>query len=110
MAIHPQAGQLAPASALIDVVALQRAYFENRPDPGDPRQRVAFGTSGHRGTPGDNTCPEANYGEVAWSDFGAAPTPPAKTGRTGKGQPYPIDDAIRKAEVYEAVTTGFAAV
>ncbi len=55
MAIHPLAGKLAPASVLIDVPALEQAYFENRPDPGDPRQCVAFGTSGHRGTPLDHT-------------------------------------------------------
>jgi phosphoglucomutase len=60
MAIHPLAGQPAPPSVLIDVPALERAYHQNRPDPGDPRQRVAFGTSGHRGTPGDNTFTEAH--------------------------------------------------
>ena len=60
MAIHPLAGQLAPASVLIDVPALEQAYYANRPDPGDPRQRVAFGTSGHRGTPLDNTFTEAH--------------------------------------------------
>ena len=60
MAIHPMAGQPAPASVLIDVTALERAYFEHRPDPGDPRQCVAFGTSGHRGTPGDNRFTEAH--------------------------------------------------
>src|SRR5580693_3318895 len=60
MAIHPQAGQLAPASVLIDVPALEEAYYTNRPDPGDSRQRVAFGTSGHRGTPGENTFTEAH--------------------------------------------------
>jgi phosphoglucomutase len=60
MAIHPLAGQLAPASELIDVPALEQAYYTNRPDPGDPRQLVAFGTSGHRGTTGDNTFTEAH--------------------------------------------------
>jgi phosphoglucomutase len=60
MAIHPLAGQLAPASELIDVPALEEAYYTNRPDPGDPRQLVAFGTSGHRGTTGDNTFTEAH--------------------------------------------------
>ena len=60
MAIHPLAGQPAPASELIDVPALEESYFQNRPDPGDPRQRVSFGTSGHRGTPGDNTFTEAH--------------------------------------------------
>ena len=51
MAIHPLAGQPAPASSLIDVGKLERAYHENRPDLADPFQLVAFGTSGHRGTP-----------------------------------------------------------
>ena len=36
---------------LIDVARLEREYYERRPDPDDPAQRVAFGTSGHRGTP-----------------------------------------------------------
>ncbi len=60
MAIHPQAGQPAPADVLIDLPALERAYHENRPDPSDPRLRVAFGTSGHRGTPTDSTFTEAH--------------------------------------------------
>jgi phosphoglucomutase len=51
MANHPLASRLAPASVLIDVTALEQAYHENRPDPGDPRERVALGTSGHRGSP-----------------------------------------------------------
>ena len=46
---HPLAGQPAPAESLIDVEALLDAYHD-RPDPGDPAQRVAFGTSGHRGS------------------------------------------------------------
>ena len=47
--VHPLAGKPAPASALIDVPALLRAY-RDLPDPNDPAQRVAFGTSGHRGS------------------------------------------------------------
>ncbi len=46
---HPRAGQPATAQDLIDVPALLRAYFD-LPDANDPAQRVAFGTSGHRGT------------------------------------------------------------
>lgn len=46
---HPLAGQPAPAESLTDIVALLRAYHET-PDPADPAQRVAFGTSGHRGS------------------------------------------------------------
>ena len=60
MAIHPLAGQLAPANVLIDVPALEQAYYTSKPDPADPRQRVAFGTSGHRGTPLDSTFTEAH--------------------------------------------------
>ena len=60
MAIHPLAGQLAPASVLIDVPALEQAYYSNRPDPADARQRVAFGTSGHRGTALEYTFTEAH--------------------------------------------------
>ena len=60
MAIHPLAGQLAPASVLIDVPALEQAYYTNRPDPANPLQLVAFGTSGHRGTALDHTFTEAH--------------------------------------------------
>ncbi len=47
--IHPLAGQPAPADHLTDIDALLRAY-RDLPDPNDPGQRVAFGTSGHRGS------------------------------------------------------------
>ena len=49
-AINPLAGKIAPASVLIDVAKLLAAYSELRPDPAVPAQRVAFGTSGHRGS------------------------------------------------------------
>jgi phosphoglucomutase len=47
---HPLAGKPAPASVLIDVERLTQAYYQDQPDPADPEQQVAFGTSGHRGT------------------------------------------------------------
>ncbi len=50
MTQHPRAGQPALAAELVDVPALLRAYEEVHPDPSDPAQRVAFGTSGHRGS------------------------------------------------------------
>jgi phosphoglucomutase len=50
MSQSPRAGQPALPSELVDVDALLRAYAEIRPDPSDPAQRVAFGTSGHRGS------------------------------------------------------------
>ena len=46
---HPLAGKPAPRELLVDVDLLLRRYFE-KPDPGDPQQRVSFGTSGHRGS------------------------------------------------------------
>jgi len=51
MGIHPLAGQPAPMDLLIDVGKLERAYYERRPDLGNPEELVSFGTSGHRGTP-----------------------------------------------------------
>ena len=50
MKIDPRAGQLAIASDLVDVPKLIAAYYEERPDPDIPEQRVVFGTSGHRGS------------------------------------------------------------
>ena len=47
--ISPLAGKPAPASSLIDPDKLVAAYFSGRPDPAVAAQRVAFGTSGHRG-------------------------------------------------------------
>ena len=51
MTISPLAGKPAPKEMLIDLARLEREYFECRPDLDDPEQRVAFGTSGHRGSP-----------------------------------------------------------
>jgi phosphoglucomutase len=46
----PRAGQLASPLDLVDVAHLVTAYYTGIPDPSDPEQRVAFGTSGHRGS------------------------------------------------------------
>ncbi len=48
--ISPLAGKPAPQSLLVDVSKLLAAYVDLRPDPALPAQRVAFGTSGHRGS------------------------------------------------------------
>lgn len=50
MAIHPLAGQTAPASILVDVSKLLATYHSDKPDPSIREQRVSFGTSGHRGS------------------------------------------------------------
>jgi len=47
---HPLAGQPAPSELLVDPTRLVHAYHTGHPDPEDPLQRVAFGTSGHRGS------------------------------------------------------------
>jgi phosphoglucomutase len=47
---HERAGLPAQSSDLVDVPRLVTAYYALRPDPGMPGQRVAFGTSGHRGS------------------------------------------------------------
>ncbi|MCL7378083.1 phosphoglucomutase (alpha-D-glucose-1,6-bisphosphate-dependent) [Streptomyces sp. 35G-GA-8] len=47
---HERAGQQARPEDLIDVARLVTAYYALHPDPGEPGQRVAFGTSGHRGS------------------------------------------------------------
>jgi phosphoglucomutase len=60
MSISPLAGMPAPKELLIDVAKLEREYHARTPDPGDPGQRVVFGTSGHRGTPGNGTFTEAH--------------------------------------------------
>src|SRR5690554_290963 len=48
--MDPRAGTPAQSSDLIDVDALLAAYYDKSPDLDDPAQRVAFGTSGHRGS------------------------------------------------------------
>src|SRR5690242_17599504 len=60
MALSPLAGKPAPAALLIDVARLEREYHERKPELSDPEQRVAFGTSGHRGTPLRGTFTEAH--------------------------------------------------
>jgi phosphoglucomutase len=50
MSVSPLAGKPAPASILVNVPRLVTAYYSERPDPSIREQRVAFGTSGHRGS------------------------------------------------------------
>ncbi|MEV6501899.1 phosphoglucomutase (alpha-D-glucose-1,6-bisphosphate-dependent) [Streptomyces prunicolor] len=47
---HERAGEQARAEDLVDVARLVTAYYALHPDPAEPGQRVAFGTSGHRGS------------------------------------------------------------
>jgi len=50
MPINPRAGQPADPSQLVNVPRLIASYYTIKPDPGETTQRVAFGTSGHRGS------------------------------------------------------------
>ncbi|MCB0595019.1 MAG: alpha-D-glucose phosphate-specific phosphoglucomutase [Lewinellaceae bacterium] len=50
MKLHPQAGKTASPDQLANIPRLVTAYFTGQPDPSAPEQRVAFGTSGHRGS------------------------------------------------------------
>ena len=50
MPIHELAGKPAPASILVKLGELEKAYYAEKPDVSNPAQQVAFGTSGHRGS------------------------------------------------------------
>ncbi len=53
--ISPLAGQPAPRSSLVDIPRLVSAFYTGIPDPAEAAQRVAFGTSGHRGNAFENS-------------------------------------------------------
>ena len=57
---NPKAGMPAEPSMLVDVTKLITAYYKESPDPSIPGQRVAFGTSGHRGSPFEKSFNEAH--------------------------------------------------
>jgi len=58
--ISPLAGKPAPKSILVDIPKLLAAYVDLKPDPSVPGQRVAFGTSGHRGSSFDRSFNESH--------------------------------------------------
>ena len=60
MSISPYAGKPAEPGMLTNIPRLVTAYYVNRPDPAVPAQRVAFGTSGHRGSSLNNAFNEAH--------------------------------------------------
>jgi phosphoglucomutase len=63
--IHPLAGQPAPHSVLVDIPRLITAYYSERPDPAIGAQRVAFGTSGHRGISFDGSFNDAHVAAIS---------------------------------------------
>jgi len=58
--IDPRAGCPPSAAQLVDTAKLIDAHYARRPDPATPAQRVAFGTSGYRGSSFDSTFNEAH--------------------------------------------------
>jgi phosphoglucomutase len=58
--VNPLAGKPVTQAMLVNVPRLVSAYFTGKPDPGIPAQRVAFGTSGHRGSAFDNSFNEGH--------------------------------------------------
>jgi phosphoglucomutase len=58
--MHERAGHPAQEQDLVDLAALEAAYFDTAPDPEDPGQQVVFGTSGHRGSSLDGAFNEAH--------------------------------------------------
>jgi phosphoglucomutase len=63
--VDERAGTPARPEDLVDVPHLITAYYTVTPDPGDPTQRVAFGTSGHRGSSLDSSFNEAHIAATA---------------------------------------------
>ncbi len=60
MSVDPRAGKPAAPSMLANIPRLMTAYYTRRPDPSVREQRVAFGTSGHRGSAFDSAFNEAH--------------------------------------------------
>jgi len=65
MSIHELAGKPAPRSLLANIPRLVSAYYTHTPDASDPDQRVAFGTSGHRGSSLRNSFTERHILAIA---------------------------------------------
>jgi phosphoglucomutase len=60
MSHHELAGKPAPRELLVNIPRLVSSYYTHTPDVSNPAQRVAFGTSGHRGTSFENSFNEAH--------------------------------------------------
>jgi phosphoglucomutase len=63
--IHPLAGKPAPHDVLVDLPRLITAYYTEKPDPANRAQRVAFGTSGHRGVSFEGSFNDAHVAAIS---------------------------------------------
>ena len=73
MTTDPRAGQLASPADLVDISTLVTAYYSLHPDPAEPGQRVAFGTSGHRGSALDTAFNDDHIAAITQARMIAAP-------------------------------------
>ncbi|PIE01662.1 MAG: phosphoglucomutase, alpha-D-glucose phosphate-specific [Acidobacteria bacterium] len=64
MALHPMAGKKATSEFTTDLAQLADAYYQGKPDPENPDERVSFGTSGHRGTSLKNSFNELHIAAI----------------------------------------------
>ena len=96
MPIHPLAGTPAQPSMLVNIPRLVTAYYTERPDPAVPEQRVAFGTSGHRGSAFTRAFNEAHILAIT---PGHLPVPAAAAYRrpavSRDGHPCPLRAGLR---------------
>ncbi len=65
MPIHPMAGKPAEKSQLTNIARLTSAYYSHKPDPENPAEAVAFGTSGHRGSSLLNTFTDTHIAAIS---------------------------------------------
>ena len=65
MSLSPQAGKIVPPEMLVNVSRLVSEYYTNKPDPTESSHKVAFGTSGHRGSPSKHSFNEAHIIAIA---------------------------------------------
>lgn len=65
MSLHPNAGKPVPKEDLTDIAELISLYYERQPDADDPDQKVAFGTSGHRGSSFKSSFNEAHIQSIS---------------------------------------------
>ena len=79
--INPLAGKIADPSMLANVPRLVTAYFAGKPDPSVAAQRVAFGTSGHRGSAFNNAFNEAHILAISQAICDHRTAQAASTGR-----------------------------
>jgi phosphoglucomutase len=106
--VSPLAGKVAPPSILVDIGGLVAAY-SNKPDPHVPAQRVAFGTSGHRGSSFDLTFNERHVLAItqAICDYrhGSAIDGPLYIGFDTHALSRPAFDSALEVLAANAVTT-----